>query len=89
MTRLICDNTTYDTFIETGLLDELYAWFDAHGILLVGLHLSEPITIVDSPDGRVIRYTVLVGDPEADPPVTETRACPLRVEPPAHWPGRE
>jgi hypothetical protein len=89
MTTLVCDNALFDVFIETGLLDELYAWFDAHGILRVGLYLSEPITIVDSPDGRMIRYTVLVGDPEAEPPVTEARACPLRVEPPAYWPGGE
>lgn len=87
MTTLVCDNTLFDAFIETGLLDELYTWLGANKILRVGLYLGQPITITDGPDGRTIHYAVLAGDPEAEPPVTEARSCPLLVAPPAYWPG--
>ena len=85
MTRIVC--THVDPFIDAGLLDELYRWFDANQILHVRLDGSEPISIIDGPDGRLLQYAVTVS---ADGPVvTEVRTSPLVVEPPAHWPAAE
>lgn len=89
MSQLVCDHDLFAVFIETGLLDELYRWLEANQILRIGLWMDEPITIVDGPDGRVLHYTVVVGDVEADPVATEPRSSPLLVEPPAHWPAAE
>jgi hypothetical protein len=84
MSHIICDNQTIDIFDNDGLFTELYDWLRANGLMEIGLCMGEPVTVADSPDGRVICYTVRVGDPAGD--VTAPRTSPLLVEPPASWP---
>lgn len=80
MDELISSEDPMDQIIGSGLLGELYAWYDANGLGRV--YLNEPVTIGSERGRRVIRYTVDVSELDGEH-VVEKCLVPLVVEPPA------
>ncbi|MEV8334270.1 hypothetical protein [Streptomyces niveus] len=80
MDELISSEDLMDQIIGSGLLGDLYAWYDANGLGRV--YLNDPVVVGSEGGRRVIRYTVDVSELDG-PHLAEKRTVPLVVEPPA------
>lgn len=95
MIRLISNTALWHLHVAEGRDRALRDWVRANGLNPNEIPINADMTIEDTPDGRVIRYTAYTlsssGAKLADPvrsgeALTEERAVPLVVEPPAGWP---
>ncbi|MDJ0460618.1 hypothetical protein [Streptomyces sp. H27-C3] len=93
--RLISNATLWQLHRAQGRTGALYEWAGANGLTPDDVSADHPITIEDTPDGRLIRCRVFVrgdnGLKQGDPTrygeaLTEDRTVPLAVEPPDDWP---
>ncbi|MFJ2882464.1 hypothetical protein ACIQGT_13900 [Streptomyces sp. NPDC093108] len=83
---IVIDSDLFPRYIDAGLLDEVYAWWQANSLSLSEYWVSGPVAIeTDSQGGRTLHYTAPLHGPGGDPERTERRSVPLLVEPPAHW----
>lgn len=93
MRKLISNKTLWPLHVAQGRADEISAWVAANGINPADVSTEHPVTIEDTPNGRVIRcrcfmtngYGVKV-KPLDGGPDTQGLAVPLEVEPPEGWP---
>mgnify|MGYP001600438197 CR=1 FL=1 len=91
--RLISDRALFGEHRDAGRIDELCDWARANSLNPSDVAADEPITIEDTPDGRVIRCHVYMTDgsgnklkPQGGGPEIQERTTPLVVEPPDGWP---
>lgn len=95
MRRLISNKTMWGMHTAQGRVDAIREWVRANGIDPNAVPTDKDMTIEDSPDGRIIRYTAYVLTDDGHKQVAqqpdgrallEERTALLVVEPPADWP---
>ncbi|MEV3857760.1 hypothetical protein AB0J38_25970 [Streptomyces sp. NPDC050095] len=95
MIRLISNGPLWALHVADGRAEAVREWARANGIDPNGVPRDADMTIEDTVDGRVIRYTTYVrgdgGRTLVDPArsgeaLQEQRVVPLVVKPPTDWP---